>query len=131
VTAPVEIPPPTTVVGLRLRLAGLGAVVVREPDLATPADAVTTVSTSSGTAAACAVNVAVVVPVGTVTDTGTETTGEEAVRETTVPPAGAGPLSVTVPVAEAPPATEPGLKVTLSGTGVAVSESAALFVVPP
>jgi hypothetical protein len=132
VTVPVETPPPTTVVGLRLRLFGLRAVVVRTPVVVTPVEAaVTTVSTSFGTTAVVATNVTVLAPAATVTDTGTDTTEEDAIRETAVPPAGAGPLSVRVPVADPPPATEPGLKVTLSGTGVEVSESAALFVAPP
>ena len=132
VTVPVETPPPTTVVGLRLRLFGLRAVAVRTPVVVTPVEAaVTTVSTSFETTAVVATNVTVLVPAATVTDTGTDTTEEDVVSETAVLPAGAGPLSVRVPVADPPPATEPGLKVTLSGTGVEVSESAALFVAPP
>jgi hypothetical protein len=90
-----------------------------------------TVPTSSGTAAVVAVNVAALAPATTVTEAGTDTTKEDAVRDTTVPPVGAGPLSVTVPVAELPPATETGEKATLIGTGVAVSESVALLVAPP
>jgi hypothetical protein len=131
VTVPVEGVPATTVVGLRPRLLGRGEVAVRVPVAAAVVEAVTTVLTSSGTAAVAAANVAVLAPAATFTDAGTETTDEDAARDTTVPPAGAGPLKVTVPVAEPPPATDTGEKTTLSGTGAAVSERAILGVAPP
>jgi hypothetical protein len=51
------------------------------------------------------------------------------VNVTTVPPAGAGPLSVTVPVDEFPPTTELGLRVKELGTG-AFTVRVAVFVVP-
>jgi hypothetical protein len=51
------------------------------------------------------------------------------VSVTTAPPAGAGPLSVTVPVDEFPPVTELGLRVKELGTG-AFTVRAAVFVVP-
>ena len=49
------------------------------------------------------VKVTLVAPAGTVTVTGTPATVELALRLTTSPPAGAGPLSVTVPVEVVPP----------------------------
>jgi hypothetical protein len=127
----VEEAPATTVDGLKLKEVGLGAVALRMPVAIPPADAEMIVSTSSLTAVVAAVNVAVVAPARTFTDAGIETTEEDADRETAVPPAGAGPLRVTVPVAEPPPATDVGEKETPSGTGVVVSESKADFVAPP
>jgi hypothetical protein len=60
-----------------------------------------------------AVKVAVVAPAATVTDAGTWTAAVLLeVKLTTAPPAGAGPLRVTVPVEEAPPATDVGLTLT-------------------
>jgi hypothetical protein len=51
-----------------------------------------------------------VAPAGTVTVLGTWTTeGFSDTIETTAPPAGAGPLSVTVPIVELPPWTVRGL----------------------
>lgn len=44
-------------------------------------------------------------PAGTVTEAGTVTVDKFEVRVTTAPPAGAGPVKVTVPVEFAPPAT--------------------------
>lgn len=49
-------------------------------------------------------NVALVVPTGTVTDAGT-VTGSPPDSETTAPPGGALPVSVAVPVTDAPPTT--------------------------
>ena len=131
VTVPTEEIPATTVVGLRLNPVGRGEVAVSTPVAFALVEAETTVSTSFGTAAVVAVNVAVLAPAATVTEAGTDTTGADAVNVTTVPPEGAGPLRVTVPVAEAPPATEAGENVTLRGTGAVVSDRATLFVAPP
>jgi hypothetical protein len=47
-------------------------------------------------------------------------------RVTTAPPAGAGPLSVTVAVEELPPVTLVGFKVSADGVG-ALTVSAAVF----
>lgn len=50
-------------------------------------------------------------------------------RLTTAPPAGAGPLSVNVPVEDVPPFTETGFRATAFKLA-AVTVSAALWVVP-
>ena len=56
-------------------------------------------------------NVALVLPAETVTLAGTCTTALLLlVSPTVLPPLGAGPLSVTVPVEESPPTTVAGLK---------------------
>jgi hypothetical protein len=57
------------------------------------------------------INVSVVLPSGTVTVAGTVATeGSLLDSDTTAPPLGAAPLSVTVPVEPLPPTTEEGLK---------------------
>lgn len=64
------------------------------------------------------VNVAVVAFAATVTLAGTVATEVLLlVSVTTAPPAGAGPLNVTVPVDVLPPVTEAGLSATEPGTG--------------
>ena len=72
------------------------------------------------------VNVAEVAPAATVTLPGTCAAAVLLLdRLTTAPPAGAGPVNLTVPVDEIPPATEAGLRVIalplpLSVSGVTV-----------
>lgn len=70
-------------------------------------------------------NVADVAPAGTVTETGTVAETLELVSVTTTPPAGAAPLSVTVPVTPAPPTTDDGL----TDTDLRETEAAAGFTV--
>jgi len=61
---------------------------------------------------------AVVAPAGTVTVAGTWAAAVLLdVNATAAPPAGAGPLSVTVPVEGLPPTTEVGISVTELRTG--------------
>ena len=57
---------------------------------------------------------ALVAPAATVTVAGAVTAGLLLETATCAPPAGAGPLSVTVPVAAAPPVTLAGLTLTFS-----------------
>jgi hypothetical protein len=133
VTVPVTSFPPTTVLGRRLSAVGRGAVAVRRVlavDVPTVAEIV--VPTLLPTARVVAVNVAVEAVATTVTDAGTVTTPVfEEPRVTTVPPVGAGPLKVTVPVEVCPPATEGGANATDSTVGVAVRPRTADFVAPP
>jgi hypothetical protein len=69
---------------------------------------------SAATGLVVTVNVAVVAPAATVTFAGNWAAAALLlVRLTTVPPAGAGPLSVTVPVVAPPPSTVAGLKLTV------------------
>jgi hypothetical protein len=67
------------------------------------------------------VNVTVVCPAGTVTLAGTVAAVLVSDRDTTAPPVGAVPFSVTVPVEETPPTTVDGLRFTdSSAAGVTV-----------
>ena len=79
------------------------------------------------------VKVALALPAGTVTMDGTLAAPLLLESMTCAPPAGAGPLSVTVPMEDCtPPTTLVGFKVseeTVTGGGVTVSE--AVRVVPP
>jgi len=69
------------------------------------------------TAEVVTVNVADDAPEGTATVAGTVTPNAPHDRFTTTPAAGAGPLRVTVPVAEAPPVTVLGDSVTAVSVG--------------
>jgi hypothetical protein len=76
------------------------------------------------------VNVALVLPAGTITLGGTVATALLLESMTCVPPAGAGPLSVTVPVDDcAPPTTVGGFNVSEETVG-GVTESEAEGVTP-
>jgi hypothetical protein len=74
-------------------------------------------------------NVALVDPAGTVTLEGTLAALLSLARVICAPPVGAGPLKVTVPVDDAPPATLVGFRVTeervVVGVGVGVGLPAA------
>ena len=69
------------------------------------------------------VKLALVDPAGTVTEAGTVAAAVSLlVRLTGIPPAGAGPVSVTVPVELVPPCTDAGLRlIELKAGGVTVS----------
>ena len=76
------------------------------------------------------VNVALVLPAGIVTlDDKLATDGMLLLSNTTAPPLGAAPFSVTVPWDEDPPRTLAGLKVSVLNTG-GLTVSAAVFVTP-
>ena len=84
------------------------------------------------TALVLTVNVALLAPAATVTVAGTVAVDVLLLeRETTAPPVGAGPLSVTVPVEGDPPITLIGLSAieeSVAEPGVTVSE---VVLVPP
>jgi len=127
VTVPVEEVPPATDVGLSESAVGTGAVIVRVAvwDVLL-AVAVIVELVLVETAVVVAVNVAVVAPEATVTELGTTAEVELLVRLTDSPPEGAALEIVTVPVEEAPPATEVGLKLTLLGVGAVIVRVAVL-----
>jgi hypothetical protein len=70
--------------------------------------AVTLTGVASETAVVAAVNGAVLLPAATVTDAGTVTDELSLARETVIPPDGAAALSVTTPLAGAPPGMDDG-----------------------
>ena len=77
------------------------------------------------------VRVALVPPAGTVTPAGTVAALVLLLEsETSAPPLGAGPLSVTVPVEELPPVTLVGLTLSEASVG-GVTVSEAVRVAPP
>jgi hypothetical protein len=116
VTVPVDDSPPSTVAGLTLTAVSpaTSAVTVRvavRETLLWVAVIVTGVSAATGLVVT--VNMAVVAPAATVILTGSCAAAVLLlVRLTTIPPAGAGPLSVTVPIDDAPPSSVAGLTLT-------------------
>jgi len=87
------------------------------------------------TALVLAVKVALVAPAGTATLEGTPAAPLLLESATCAPPAGAGPLSVTVPVEESPPVTLVGFSVSEESEGAGgeagVTVSEADLVTPP
>jgi hypothetical protein len=109
--------PPTTLVGLNVRLTSVAAVIVSVADLVTPLHVALIVGFDVvDTALVLMVNVAVFAPAATVTLLATAA-GLPALSVTVMPPTGAGPLMVTVPVDELPPSTLAGLNVRPVGLG--------------
>jgi hypothetical protein len=83
------------------------------------------------TVPAVAVNVVLVLPEGTVTLAGTVATEVlPLVSVTTVPPVGAAPLNVTVPVEDVPEVTDVGLNVTDDTETGGATVSTALWLLP-
>jgi hypothetical protein len=83
---------------------------------------------------ALTVNVALVAPAGTVTAEGMLAAPLSLASATCAPPAGAGPLSVTVPVEDCtPPITLDGFSVSEDtvGSGAGVTMSVADLLTPP
>src|SRR5687767_12003713 len=76
------------------------------------------------------VNVALAAPAGTVTLAGTEAAPLLLESATCAPPAGAGPFSVTVPLAVVPPATLEGLMLR-DEINAGTTASGAVLVAPP
>lgn len=125
VMVPEEGVPPITAAGLRDTVDRIGGLIVRVGVFVTaPAVAVMVVVVEAPTATVVTENVAVDDAAGTVTEAGTVAAALSDDRVTTKPPACAGAESVTVPVDEAPPVNEVGLRVTeesTSATGLIVS----------
>ena len=73
---------------------------------------------------------ALVAPAATVTPAGTDAAPLLSESVTCAPPAGAGPFRVTVPVAELPPVTLAGLRLSEEAIG-GTTVSNAVWVAPP
>ena len=127
VTVPVERFPPMTELGLNASPVTVGALSVRAAEAVPFAVAETFAVPSTPTAVVVTVNVAVVAPAATVTDEGTVADALSDRRATEVPPVGAGPVRVTVPVEGLPPTTDVGLSDT-DVTPAVVTASDALAV---
>lgn len=118
VTVPVAALPPVTDAGAMLTETSVGAVIESVAVALFPFTvAVIVAVTAALTAAVVTVNVADVCPAATVTVPGTVADELLDASATTRPPVGAGPLNVTVPVDETPPATVVGLTITEDVTG--------------
>jgi len=113
VTVPVEVLPPATDVGLSFTETRVGGLTVNVAASFVPFKlAVTVTDVAAETGTVLAVKVAVDFPAATVTLAGTVTAALPLANVMGKPPLGAAPLSVTVPVEEAPPVSEAGLKLT-------------------
>jgi hypothetical protein len=110
VNVPVELAPPVTVLGLRVSDVRDATVTVRELLLVlVPSVPEIETVTDDATPLVLIVNVALVEPAGINTVAGTCATDVLVLcKLTTIPPAGAAPLKVTVPVDGFPPTTEVG-----------------------
>ena len=135
VTVPVEPFPPITLDGFRVRDDSEGTYTgrtVRVADRVTPPykpEIVTAVDPDTGLVVTA--NVALVAPAATVTLAGTLATEMLLLdNDTNAPPAGAGPLSVTVPVEGLPPTTLDGVTPSEVSTG-RMSKLIAFEVPPP
>jgi len=80
-------------------------------------DAVIVVVTADDTGVVLTVNIADVALAGTTTDAGTVVDPELLDKSTVMPPVGAGPFKVTVPVDDIPPATVVGFKLSEFSAG--------------
>ena len=110
VTVPVDVFPPTTEVGFKVRPERVAALIVSVAVFEAPANVAEIVDeVFELTAVVDTVNVAVELPAGTVTDAGTVALELVDDSVTTDPPVPAFPLRVTVPVEDVPPVTLAGL----------------------
>jgi len=132
VTVPVELAPPTSEVGFRVTDDTVGPLTFNAP-VAVVRLIVALISpvTLCPTASVVAVKLTLLDPAGTVTDPGTVTHATGEARVTLMPPDGAFPVRVTVPVEDAPPSTVDGLNVTVDGTGGTTVRSCEALPPPP
>jgi hypothetical protein len=113
VTVPVDELPPVTAEGLRVTEVKTGASIVRAAVLETePALIVIVADVLAATGLVVIGNVTDVLPAGIVTEPGTPAEGELLDSSKVNPPAGAGPLIVTVQLDDVPPVTALGETVT-------------------
>jgi hypothetical protein len=128
VTVPVELFPPTTDVGVLVRVESTGGFTTSVAVRLTPSVAVMVTEVPAVTVLVVMVNVADVLPAGTFTLAGTTAAAVLLLcNETAAPPVGAAADSVTVPVEFAPPVTDVGFKVSddaVTAAGVTVSVAA-------
>jgi hypothetical protein len=111
VTVPVELFPPTTEDGVRVREESVGALIVSVVVLLTPYVPVIVAVVLTTTGVVLMVKVAVRAPAAIVMLPGTTAADVLLCKVTIAPPAGAAPFNVAVPVEEAPPVTVCGLLV--------------------
>lgn len=134
VTVPVELLPPTTVVGLKLNAEITGGTTVRVAVLL-PCEllAVMVTAVDAPTAEVVMVKLALVEPAATVTEAGTVAALELSLSETVAPPVPAAAARVTVPVELVPPVTLVGLTDTevIAGGGAGLTVNDAGRVTPP
>lgn len=128
VTVPVEETPPRTLVGFKVRPLGTGARIVRTAVLVMPPVAAEIVDVVLAAITEVEiVKVAEVAPAATETVAGTVAEGLLLDSATIVPPEGAAPDKVTVPVELLPPRTLVGLKDKVLGMGAAMLSTAVLL----
>ena len=131
VTLPVPVLHPHTVADVRVRVDRAGGVTLRTAVLLIPTYTAEIVAEEAAvTALVLTVKFAVVAPAATRTEAGTVATPVLLLdRVTTAPPAGAGPVNVTLPVEVWVPATVVGVSVTLVSAG-GRTDNAAVLVTP-
>ena len=132
VTVPNEVVPAVTGLGLSVSDAMMAGLTVNVPlVLLAPSVAVTVTMVCVATPTVVAVNVCDVIPAPNVTEAGTVTEGSPLLKETVIPPAGAGEASVTVPMELVPPVTAEGLKLTEATVIAATTVTFAVTMVVP
>ena len=131
VTMPTLGKPPSTVVGLSVSVDGLGALMVSDAVLVPlPRVAVITAEVDEATGVVVTENVADELPALTVTEPGTVAMALPEVKLTVVPPVGAIPCNVAVPVEDVPPMTLAGARVIAVRVG-GPTVSVAVLVISP
>ena len=133
VTVPVEGLPPCTLDGFRERDDSEGGFTVRVAvRVITPYRAEIVAAVEPDTALVVIVNVALLAPAATVTLAGTVAADVLSLdNDTSAPPAGAGPLIVTVPVEGLPPCTLDGFTCRELNAASGVTVRGAVLVTPP